>query len=217
VLAALNALVSVYIYTLLPEFLIRFMIWILANLIYRLKVLGTEKVPTEGPAVLVCNHVSFVDWMVIAAGVKRPVRFIMDHSYAQGFVTRLLCKQAKVILIAPASENPAVLRASFETISQALREGELVCIFPEGRLTPDGKLHSFKTGVEKIIRDTPVPVIPMALRGLWGSFFSRKGGRAILKRPTRFWSRVELVIAAPIPPETASAAHLQEKVAELLR
>lgn len=217
VLAALNALVAVYIYTLLPEFLIRFMIWILANLIYRLKVLGTEKVPTEGPAVLVCNHVSFVDWMVIAAGVKRPVRFIMDHSYAQGFVTRLLCRQAKVILIAPASENPAVLRASFETISQALREGELVCIFPEGRLTPDGKLHSFKTGVEKILRDTPVPVIPMALRGLWGSLFSRKGGRAILKRPTRFWSRVELVISDPIAPEAASAAQLQQKVAELLR
>ena len=217
ILAVLNGVVAVYIYTLLPEFLIRFMIWILANLVYRLRVQGAEKVPTEGAAVLVCNHVSFVDWMVIAAGVKRPVRFIMDHTYAKGWPTRTLCKQAKVILIAPASENAAILRASFETVACSLREGELVCIFPEGRLTADGNLNPFKSGVEKIIRDTPVPVIPMALRGLWGSLFSRKGGRAILKWPTRFWSRVELVIASPVAPESASAAKLQEKVAELLR
>ena len=109
-----------------------------------------------------------------------------------------------------------MLRASFQQIADALTAGELVCIFPEGRLTPDGQVQRFKTGVEKILRDTPVQVIPMALKGLWGSLFSRERGVAILKRPRRFWSKVELEIAPPVPPEGITADRLQESVTRLL-
>jgi 1-acyl-sn-glycerol-3-phosphate acyltransferase len=215
VLGLLNAAVAAYIYTLLPEFLFRFLLWILANVLYRLRVEGDERIPKTGGAVLVCNHVSFVDWMIISAAVKRPVRFIMDHAFAKGLITRYLLKQAKVILIAPLRENPQLLRQAFDQAAQELRDGELVCIFPEGKITKDGKINPFKPGVEKIVRDTPVPVIPMALWGLWGSFFSREGGRAIMKRPKRFWSRVGIRIGEAVPAENASAELLYQRVAEL--
>lgn len=215
VLAVLNALVAIYIYTVLPEFLLRFGVWMIANLLYRLKITGDHVIPRTGAAVLVCNHVSFVDWMIIAAGVKRPVRFIMDHNYAKGLLGRMLLKQGKVILIAPEHESPEVLKKAFDRIAFELRDGEMVCIFPEGKITKDGKLNPFRTGVERILAETPVPVIPMALRGLWGSFFSREGGAAIKKWPKRFWSRVELVMGEPVLAADATAARLQQKVAEL--
>lgn len=215
-LALMNAVAAIYIYTLLPEFLIRFIIWILANIMYRLKINGDDRIPKQGAAILVCNHVSFVDWMIISAGIKRPIRFIMDHGYAKSAFTRLLLKQGKVILIAPAKENPELLKAAFTQAAQELRDGALVCIFPEGTITKDGKLNPFRSGVEKILAETPVPVVPMALRGLWGSFFSREGGRAIMKMPKRFWSRVELRIGEPLMAQAASADLLYERVGALV-
>lgn len=215
ILALGNAAIALYIYTLLPEFLMRFMIWILANIMYRLKITGAKHIPQSGPAVLVCNHVSFIDWMIIAAAVKRPVRFVMDHSYAKGKITRILLRQAKVILIAPFKENPELLRIAFEKAAQELQNGNILCIFPEGKLTSDGKIHSFKPGIEKIIQDSPVPVVPMALRGLWGSLFSREGGRAIFKRPKRFWSRVELILGDPVSPDQVSVELLHDRVKTL--
>jgi len=215
VLAALNAFVAIYIYRLIPEFFLRFVIWILANVMYRLRVVGDTAIPKKGPAVLVCNHVSFIDWVIIAAGVQRPVRFIMDHSFARGWFTRFLLKQGKVILIAPMKEDPELLRSAFVKVAEELRNEQLICLFPEGQITHDGELNPFRPGVEKIIRDTPVPVIPMALRGMWGSFFSRERGRAIFKTPKRFWSRVELKIGEPVPVDHVSAQFLFEKVSDL--
>jgi len=215
VLGGLNILVAIYIYTVLPEFMLRLVVWFLANVLYRLRIEGSDQIPKQGAAVLVCNHMSFVDWMVIAAGVRRPVRFIMDHSFAKGPVTRFVLKQAKVILIASAKENPGLLRSAFEKAAEELSAGNVVCIFPEGTITRHGRLNPFKPGVEKMVRDTPVPVIPMALCGLWGSIFSREGGRAIVKRPTRFWSRVKLKIGTPVAAEQVTAELLQQRVAEL--
>jgi 1-acyl-sn-glycerol-3-phosphate acyltransferase len=215
ILALTNAVMSVYIYFLLPEFMLRFLVWILANVMYRLKIKGVDSIPREGPAILVCNHVSFIDWMIIGAGIQRPVRFVMDHGFARGAVSRALLKQGKVILIAPAKENPELLKQAFIQAAQELRAGELVCIFPEGSITRDGQIAKFRPGVQKMLEETPVPVIPMALRGLWGSFFSRKGGRAIAKLPKRFWSQVELRIGEPVAPGRATPEHLFELVSKL--
>jgi 1-acyl-sn-glycerol-3-phosphate acyltransferase len=215
ILALANAVVAAYIYTLLPEFLLRFLIWIMANVMYRLNISGVERIPREGAAIIVCNHVSFIDWLVIAAGIQRPVRFVMDHSFAKGFFARTLLRHGKVILIASAKENPALLKKAFEQTAIELQAGELVCIFPEGAITRDGGIAPFRPGVQKILAETPVPVIPIALRGLWGSFFSREGGRAILKFPKRFWSRVELRIGDPVAPKDATPEHLHARVEEL--
>jgi 1-acyl-sn-glycerol-3-phosphate acyltransferase len=215
-LAVLNALVATYVYTVIPEFLFRFLVWCLTSFMYRLKVIGAENIPRHGAAVLVCNHVSFVDWMILSAGIKRPVRFVMDHHFARNWFMRRFAKRAKVILIAPARVDRALMERAFEQAAFELRDGELVGIFPEGKLTPDGELSPFKPGIERLVQETPVAVIPMALCNLWGSFFSRKDGPAFGKWPRRFWPRIELRIGAPIPPAQATAPLLQSRVAELL-
>ncbi|MEL6544394.1 MAG: MFS transporter, partial [Myxococcota bacterium] len=216
VLAVLNAAVALYIYTVIPEFLLRFVVWILARLMYRVRVLGREKIPTEGPALLVCNHVSFVDWLILASVVKRPVRFVMYHGFFKLPVVGFLFRDAKVIPIAPAHEDADTLAEAFDRIAEELEAGEIVCIFPEGKLTGDGEMNPFRTGVERIVARTPVPVTPMALEGMWGSFFSRKDGKG-LKRPfKRVWSRVTLNVGDCVAAHDVSAADLQSRVGSLL-
>ncbi|MBI2380224.1 MAG: MFS transporter [Gammaproteobacteria bacterium] len=213
--AVLNACVALYIYTLVPEFLMRFLVWMLIHTLYRVRHENLQQIPEEGPAVLVCNHVSFVDALVIAGCCRRPVRFVMYHKIFKIPVLSFIFKTAKAIPIAPAKEDAEMKTRAFYQVQEALGEGELVCIFPEGQISYDGQLAPFKPGVEEIISRTPVPVIPMALQGLWGSFFSRRHGAAMQKLPTRFWSRIGIVAGAPIPPEQVTAAVLQEKVAAL--
>lgn len=215
VLACMNAVIAIYVYLYIPEFLLRFYAWCIAHIMYRMKIRGHENIPTTGPAVLVCNHVTFVDWLIIAAGVRRPLRFVIDHSFYVGFL-RTLLNQGKVIPIASAKENPEILAQAFERMKKELEDGELVCIFPEGRLTGDGNMNYFRPGIERLISETPVPVVPMALRNVWGSYFSRKGGAAIKKLPRRFWSAISLEIGKPVPPEQVTAAGLQILVQELL-
>jgi 1-acyl-sn-glycerol-3-phosphate acyltransferase len=215
VLAILNAGVAFYIYKVIPEFLFRFVAWLLANIMYRLKTVDRGKIPFEGPALLVCNHVSFIDWLIIASACKRPVRFVMYHGFTKVPLLRFLFRDAKVIPIAPAREDAQILEAAYDRIAQELESGEVVCIFPEGKLTSDGKMQPFRPGLANIVRHTPVPVIPMALKGLWGSFFSRKGGAALRRPFRRFWSRVELVVGDPVAPEEVSAEALATRVAAL--
>ncbi|MFP5387455.1 MAG: MFS transporter [Bacteriovoracia bacterium] len=178
VLFVLSTAVSIYIYTVIPEFLWRFIAVIIGRIIYKLNIKGNENIPNEGPGVLIANHVSFVDWLLIAASVKRPVRFVMHYSFMKIPFMSFLMRGAKVIPIAGAKEDPKILEEAFEAISQVLKDGELVCIFPEGKITHDGKLSVFRPGIEKILERDPVPVIPMVIRGMWGSFFSRKYGSA---------------------------------------
>lgn len=214
--AILNALVAIYIYTLMPEFLMRFITWIWISILYRVKAVGiAENIPDQGPAVIVCNHVSFVDALIISATVRRPIRFVMYHKIFKIPVLSFIFRTAKAIPIAPEKENPALKKQAFADIAQALKDGDLVCVFPEGGITHDGKIQAFKPGVMQIIADTPVPVIPMALSGLWGSFFSRRWGKAMSRFPRRIRSRITLSASTPIPPEQVTLAKLQQIVEEL--
>jgi hypothetical protein len=215
IVALLNAAVAAYIYTVIPEFLLRFAAWTVANVLYRLRVVGREHIPREGPAVLVANHVSFVDWLLIAAACPRPVRFVMYHRYFEVPLLKFLFRDAKVIPIAPAKEDEARLEEAFDRIAAELADNEIVCIFPEGRLTDDGTLGEFRPGIERIVARSPVPVIPVGIIGMWGSFFSKKDGA--MKKPfRRFWSRVSLAIGEPLPAERTTAETLEESVAALL-
>jgi 1-acyl-sn-glycerol-3-phosphate acyltransferase len=214
--AVLNAAVAVYIYTLVPEFLMRFLAWLLVHSIYRVEKSGLENIPEQGPAVLVCNHVSFVDAVVIMAACRRPIRFVMDHNIFRTPVLNFIFRTGGAIPIASGRESPETLERAYDEIAQALAAGDLVCIFPEGRITDTGELNAFRSGISRIVEKTPVPVVPMALRGLWGSFFSRKGGRAMARlSQLRPFSKVALVAAAPWAPEAVTPEGLQAEVLAL--
>lgn len=214
-LSVLSAATAVYIYGLLPEFLIRFFAFLIGRVMYRLSVRGHEHIPETGGAVLVCNHVAFNDWLIVGGSVRRPVRFVMDHRMAMKPVISVLFRHGKTIPIAPAHEDPALMETAFARIAEELRAGEVVCIYPEGKITHTGAMNPFKAGIERILRETPVPVIPMGLDGLWGSIFSRKDGPAMHKLPKRFRARLTLNIGAPLP-ATTSAAVLETEVRRLL-
>jgi 1-acyl-sn-glycerol-3-phosphate acyltransferase len=212
----LNAVVALYIYTVVPEFLMRFLCWLLIHTVYRLDKEGIENIPEQGAAVLVCNHVSFVDALVILAASPRPIRFVMDHHIFKVPVLSFIFRTGKAIPIASAKENEALLNKAYDQIAEALTDGELVAIFPEGRITDNGDIYPFKGGIRRIIERTPVPVIPMALRGLWGSFFSRKGGPAMTKPFRRgILSRIALAVSPPLPPAAVTPDGLQAIVAEM--
>jgi 1-acyl-sn-glycerol-3-phosphate acyltransferase len=214
--ALLNAVVAVYIYSLVPEFLLRFVAWVLVHTFYRIRLVHAERIPETGPAVLVCNHVSYVDALVIMAGSPRPIRFVMDHRIFETPFAGWVFRHAKAIPIAPTHENAALLERAYDACAEALAQGDLVCIFPEGKLTATGEINAFRHGVTRIVERTPVPVIPMALRGLWGSVFSRHAD-ARWPRPLRkgMTSRLSLAVAEPMEPSAATPEVLQAIVTGL--
>jgi 1-acyl-sn-glycerol-3-phosphate acyltransferase len=217
-LAVLNTVVGFYIFLLVPEYLLRFVAFLLTRVIYRFSVRGDEHIPREGAAILVCNHVSFVDAMLLMAASPRPIRFVMDHRIFAIPVLGWLFRLAKAIPIAPQREDPAAYERAFAQARAVLDEGELLAIFPEGAITRDGQLGEFRGGVMKILASHPVPVVPLALHNLWGSFFSRvEGGRA-MRRPFRrgLFSPVGLSAAAPLPAAAVTPQGLRERVAGLL-
>ncbi|WP_321853823.1 MFS transporter [Paraburkholderia tropica] len=214
--ALLNIVVAAYIYGLVPEFLLRFVAWVLVHTIYRVRLEHAERIPAEGPAVLVCNHVSYVDAVVIMAESPRPIRFVMDHRIFRSPLLGWLFRHARAIPIAPAHEDATLLAKAYDTCAQALAEGDLVCIFPEGKLTKTGDMNPFRHGVTESLKRTPAPVVPMALRGLWGSAFSRHAASG-QERPVRrgLTSRLTLAVGEPIAPADVTVDGLQEIVAEL--
>ena len=214
-----NALVAAYIFLLVPEYLLRFIAWIATHLIYRFEVDGEEHIPTEGAAILVCNHVSFVDAVLLMAASPRPIRFIMDHQIFRIPVLGAMFKLAKAIPIAPQKVDPATYDNAFAEARRVLDAGDLLCIFPEGALTRDGQLQPFKGGVMKILETHPVPVVPLALTNLWGSFFSRVDDGKAMTRPFRrgFFTRVGLVAGPPEPATAVTPEKLQQRVAGLLQ
>ena len=219
-LAVANTLVAVWIFTIVPEFLMRFLSWVLVRTLYRLRARGIDHVPDEGAALVVCNHVSYMDALILAASVPRPVRFVMYYRIFNVPVMRWIFRTAKAIPIAGAREDPALMQRAFDEIDATLAEGELVCIFPEGALTKDGGIAPFKGGVEKILERRAVPVVPMALRNMWASMWSRRANRAsaLLDRmrvPQRFRAPVEVVAAPPVDGATANAASLEVQVRAL--
>ncbi|PFH11463.1 1-acyl-sn-glycerol-3-phosphate acyltransferase [Collimonas sp. PA-H2] len=216
VTAILNALVALYIFTVVPEYLVRFVAWILIHTIHRVTTFNRDRIPDEGAAVLVCNHVSYVDAIVIMAASPRPIRFVMDHRIFKVPVLAWVFKTAKAIPIAPAKENPELMERAFDQIAAALADGDLVCIFPEGKLTSTGEMNEFRGGIKKIVDRSPVPVIPMALRGLWGSMWTRSGGnpfqRSFKRGPL---SALQLAVGEAVAAAQATPEYLQQQVQAL--
>jgi len=216
-LAIANALVAIYIFTIVPEFLMRFLSWLMVRTLYRLRPHAIEgNVPDEGPALIVCNHVSYMDALILAATVPRPVRFVMYYRIFNIPVMRWIFRTAKAIPIAGAREDPALMQRAFDEIDAALAEGELVCIFPEGALTADGRIAPFKSGVEKILQRRPVPVVPMALQSMGSGMGSRRDTRlGRLRVPRRFRAAVDVVAGPPVDGRTVDAAALEAQVRAL--
>ena len=218
-----NAIVAFYIFLVVPEYLLRFVAWVMSRLVYRYKLSGDQNIPTQGAAILVCNHVSFVDAVLLMAASPRPIRFIMDHNIFKVPVLGWLFRLAKAIPIAPRAQDPKAYEAAFDAAAKVLKDGDLLCIFPEGGITRDGNLQEFKGGIMKILERTTqqgvsVQVVPMALTHLWGSFFSRVERGDAMVRPFRrgAFSRVGLNVGAPIASSAVQPELLKAQVQTLL-
>jgi len=222
-----NAVVALYIFLLVPEYLLRFVSWMLSHFVYRFRVTGEEHIPAEGAAILVCNHVSFVDAVLLMAASPRPIRFIMDHRIFKVPVLGWLFRLVKAIPIAPQKENPVAYERAFAQAVTVLREGDLLAIFPEGGITRDGQLQPFKGGVMKIVElaraeTIEPPVIPMALTNLWGSYFSRieqrEGQNVAMIKPFRrgFFNPVGLNVGSALAQAEVHPETLHKRVSGLL-
>jgi 1-acyl-sn-glycerol-3-phosphate acyltransferase len=211
--ALMNAAVALFIYTLVPEFLMRFMAWIVIHSVYRLAKSGLERIPEEGPALLVCNHVSYVDALVVSAACRRPIRWVMDHQIFRVPLLSFFFRTVRAIPIAPAKEDPEALARAYEEIARALEAGELVGLFPEGRLTSDGEMAEFRGGIVRILDTTPVPVVPLALSGLWQSLFARN--RDKLRHAAKLFPRVRLAAGEPLAAAAATPEALRAAVLAL--
>jgi len=212
-LAIGTLLVAGFIFGQVPEFAMRFLIWTLTHTMYRVTHESLDRIPEKGAALLVCNHVSYVDALIIGGSVPRPVRFIMLGRIFDIPVLNFVFRTGRAIPIESPRVNNDVYERALEEIREGLESGDLLCIFPEGKLTTDGRVDTFKRGVEGILASTPVPTVPLALQGLWGSFFSHKGGT--FKNTGRIWSRVKIVAGEALDPEGLSAETLRAHVARL--
>ncbi|GFM54270.1 MFS transporter [Pseudomonas cichorii] len=212
VISLMNIAVNAYIFKIVPEFTMRFMIWLLSHSMYRVEHRNLDLIPEEGPALLVCNHVSFVDALLIGGAVRRPIRFVMYYKIYRLPVLNFIFRTAGTIPIAGRNEDLEIYEQAFQRIARYLADGELVCIFPEGKLTRDGEISGFKGGMSRVLEETPVPVIPLALQGLWGSFFSYAPDKKLFRR---LWSRVVLVAGPAIAADAAMPADVREQVKAL--
>ncbi len=214
ILTVLHLGVSIYIFREVPEFILRFIALVLSRVLYRVRIKGRENFPMEGPALVICNHVTYMDPLIIMSACPRPIRFVMYYKIFNTPVINWVFKTAKAIPIAGRSENIATFNQAFKDVAEALQAGEVVGIFPEGGLTHDGEIAEFQRGVEYILKDNPVPVIPMVLDNLWGSFFSRYGG-LFRGLPRKFMAKVTLQVGPSLSP--ASKAKEMEAVVRALK
>ena len=179
------------------------------------RISGEDNIPEDGAVIVASNHVSFVDPLIIGGMIRRPVNFVMYHKIYKIPLLNFIFRTGKAIPIASREEHPEILEAAYRRIHGVLAEGDVLGIFPEGKITSDGEIQPFRPGIDKIIAEQPVPVLPIALCNLWGSLFSRRDP-VLKRRPYKLWSVIELRIGQPIPPEEVTAARLQKEV-ELLR
>jgi len=214
VTAILNAVVAIYIFSLVPEFLMRFLVWILIHTIYRVRMTGEDNIPEEGAVIIAANHVSFVDPLILGGLIRRPVRFVMHHSIFKLPLLNFIFRTGKAIPIASRDEDPVTLESAYRQINEVLRAGDVLGIFPEGAITRDGEIQAFKSGVCKIIAGQPTPVVPIALCHLWGSMFSRRDS-LLKRRPYKLWAWIEVRVGVPIPPAEVTAERLQFEVEKL--
>lgn len=213
IVAVVNLLVAVYVFALVPAFALRFLMWLLSRLVYRVHVTGhsADRLPEAGPALIVCNHLSYMDPLIVGGTLARPIRFVMTHQIYNIRGLQWLFRLAGAIPVAPAKVDPECLRRAFDSVDAALARGELVGLFPEGGLSPDGEVQAFRSGITEILERRPVPVVPMALEGLWGSVFSRAPGRW-RRRERGFFSHVQLKILEPVPAGEAEREKLENLV-----
>ena len=215
VLAIMNLVVAGYIYKQVPEFVLRFCLWMLSHTMYRVDQKNLDNLPDEGAAVIVANHVCFVDAMLIAGACRRPRRFVMDKPIYENKGLNWFFRLAQAIPITSERRDPVAYQYAMDQVSEALSNGEVVCIFPEGRLTRTGEIDTFRRGIELILERNPVPVLPVALRGLWGSFFSHGNGSALNSLPKRFWSKVDIHAGAMVTAEDATSVYLESTIRAL--
>ena len=214
VTAILNLVVAIYIFSIVPEFLIRFLIWILVHTIYRVEVKGIENIPTRGAVIVASNHVSFVDPLIIGGIIRRPVRFVMYYRIYRIPVLKFIFRMGRAIPIAGRKEDPEILERAYDSMYTVIDAGDVLGIFPEGEITSTGEINTFKKGVEKVVARQPVAVVPMALCNLWGSLFSRRDP-VYKRRPRKFRAKIELRVGEPIPPEELSAERLEQEIRQL--
>ena len=197
---------------LLPDYFVRSMLWLLTHTVYRIRVAGNENLPLQGPALLVSNHVSFVDAFMIGASLPRFVRFMLHSDY---FYSKGMHGFFRMMHAIPISEsNRREIVQAIRRARNELEQGHVVCIFAEGSITRLGHVLSIKRGFEKIVHGTKVPIVPVHLDQLWGSIFSFKGGRFFWKRPKQFPRPVTVSFGAPLPP-SASTDQVRSAILEL--
>ncbi len=192
--------------------IIRALIWVIAKTTYRLKYEGRENIPKVGPAFLLPNHITYIDWAILAATCKRPIRYVMYHEYYNFPVLKYIFKWVGCIPVAQSKDDPIVKEQAFKMMEEAIQNGDLVCVFPEGTLTRDGRLVKFRSGYERVLKNIDTPVIPIAMTGLWGSYFSRKGGKAFIKLPKPSRRKMYVKILEPIHKDIATAEHVQDLI-----
>jgi 1-acyl-sn-glycerol-3-phosphate acyltransferase len=212
-LSIANLLVALYLLWEKPIHTLRFSLALAAKIAYRPSYKNIHHIPEQGGALMICNHVSYIDALLISAASPRLIRFVMEADYADFPLVRYVLRRAGVIPIS--AHRASTIRQAFNEVEQALKAGELVCIFPEGKLTDDGELGPFLRGSNMILQRIPVPVIPMAIKGLWGSYFSRYRGRACKGLPSKLRPNIELEVGEAVAPSKAMANVLREKVISL--
>jgi len=204
---------TAYVLWLLPDSLLRLILWIATNTLYRLDVVGRENVPARGGALLTPNHVSMADAVLLIGSIGRPIRFLMfkgsyDHPLVKPF--------AKIMGVIPiaSDQGPREMIHSLRLATDALKSGEVVCIFPEGQMTRIGQMLPFRRGMERIIKGVDVPIVPVNLDGVWGSIFSFSGGRFLWKFPRKIPYPVRVTFGKPLPP-TATSQEVRRAVQDL--
>ncbi|MBI5395522.1 MAG: MFS transporter [Verrucomicrobia bacterium] len=204
---------TVYVLWLLPDALLRLVFWMLTRTIYRIRVLGRDNIPERGGALFVCNHLSFVDALLLNAATDRPIRFIMFKDF---YEHPLVHPVAKIMRAIPISSQlrPREMIKSLREASEAIKAGEVVCIFAEGQITRIGQLLPFRRGFERIMSGVDAPIIPVALDGVWGSVFSFEKGRFLRKWPQRVPHPVTVNFGRPLP-ATATPTEVRQVVQEL--
>src|SRR3989440_7413504 len=211
--AAMSLAATVYVLYLLPDSLLRLLLWISTNTLYRLDVQGRENVPARRGALLTPNHVSMADAVLLIASIDRPIRFLMFRGSYEHPLVKPFAKIMGVIPIA-SGQGPREMIHSLRLATEALKNGEIVCIFPEGQMTRIGQMLPFRRGMERIIKGVDVPIIPVNLDGVWGSIFSFAGGRFLWKFPRKIPYSVRVTFGKPLPP-TASSEEVRRAVQDL--
>jgi acyl-[acyl-carrier-protein]-phospholipid O-acyltransferase / long-chain-fatty-acid--[acyl-carrier-protein] ligase len=211
--AVITAAGTVYVLILLPEWFGRLILFFVTHTVYRVRVMGRDHFPEKGGALLVCNHMSFVDALLLIASTDRPIRFLIYKGIYESPLVRPFAKILKAIPIS-SEQRPREMIRSLRTASDALRDGEIVCIFAEGQITRTGQLLPFRRGLERIMKGVAAPIVPVNLDGVWGSIFSFERGRFLWKMPRHFRYPVTVSFGQPMPP-TTPAAVLRSAVQEL--